>query len=46
MKDIDIKTKWVNGHYEIYVDCVFRESCDLNELQETLKEIEDEYADN
>lgn len=30
------QVKSVAGHYEIYVDGVFQESCDTNELSEVL----------
>lgn len=35
---IDVKN--INGHYEIYVKGKFYCSCDVNELKETLAEIE------
>lgn len=37
-KDIEVIRKY--DHYEIYVDGKFKCSCDLNELKETIKEIE------
>lgn len=40
---MDIKKKWVFGHYEIYVNGEFYCSCDPNEVTEMIKEIEEEY---
>ena len=40
MLDYEIKTKNVQGHYEIYVNCEFECSCDAGELTETLQEVE------
>jgi len=40
--DREIKTKLINGHYEIYVDGEFKQSCDVDELSETLEEIEND----
>jgi len=38
----EIKAKLVNGHYEIYVDGEFKQSCDVDELSETLEDIEND----
>lgn len=40
---IDVKS--VDGHYEIYVYGKFYCSCDMNELKETLAEVE-QYLKN
>ena len=40
MSDYEIKTKNVDGHYEIYVDGKFECSCDAGELTETLDKVE------
>lgn len=39
-----VKIEKVMEHYEIFVDGKFYVSCDLNELPETLKEIEEEIG--
>lgn len=38
-----IEVKLIDEHYEIFVNGKFEISCDENELNETIKEIEDEY---
>ena len=38
----EIEVKRVMEHYEIYVNGKFNVSCDVNELTETLKEVEEE----
>lgn len=40
MIDYEIKTKNVDGHYEICVNGEFECSCDVGELAETLDEVE------
>ena len=39
---MNIEVKKVKGHYEIYINGEFVCSCDINELTETLREIEKE----
>lgn len=38
---MNIRTKFVIDHYEIYVDDKFYCSCDVGELSDIIKEIED-----
>lgn len=40
---MNIKTKRVMDHYEIYVDDKFYCTCDTNELTPTIRSIEEEY---
>lgn len=40
MIDYEIKTKNVDGHYEIYINGEFECSCDAGELTETLDKVE------
>ena len=33
-----VEVRNVNGHYEIYLDGIFQESCDAGELSEVLRD--------
>lgn len=41
MKEKEIDVRRVMEHFEIYVDGIFKQSCDVAELSETLKEVEE-----
>lgn len=43
--EVYITIKNVKGHYEFYEGSEFIRSCDINELDETKKDLEEEYEE-